>query len=79
MCSHFTEEEFRQYPFLKYMTPLKEAMYEFVDIDLEQKRVSISGTRSNFVGKSPVERGHSGTINGIAMTAEVKEKMFCWK
>lgn len=78
-AGHFTKEEFQQYSLLKYMTPLKEAMYEFVDIDLEQKRVSISGTRSNFVGKSPIERGHSGTINGIAMTAEVKEKTFYWK
>lgn len=77
-AGYFTEETFRQYPFLKYMTPLAEAMYEFVDIDLEKRQISVSGTRSSFVGRSPVERGHSGTINGIAMTAEVKERTFCW-
>ena len=77
-AGYFTEEAFQQYQFLKYMTPLAEAMYEFVDIDLKQKRVSVSGTKSCFIGKSPVERGHSGTINGIAMTTEVTEKTFCW-
>lgn len=75
---HYTEEEFREYKWLQYMVPLAETMYEMVEINLEQKSMSVSGTKSHFIGKTPIERGHSGTINGIAMTAEVESKIFYW-
>lgn len=78
-CTDYCSEEvFRKHRWLPYVVPLADTMYEMIEIDLEQKRIAVSGPQSSFIGKSPVERGHSGLLNGIAMTAEVKEKTFYW-
>ena len=75
---YFSPEEFEEYRFLRYMAPYEKAMYEILEFDLDNNCVSVRGSKSAFVGRSPRERGHSGAIHGIEQTTEVKEKLFYW-
>lgn len=75
---YFSPREFEDYQFLRYMAPYENAMYEIIEFDLDNKCVSVRGSESAFVGRSPRERGHSGTMHGIEQSTKVKEKTFYW-
>ncbi len=74
----FTKEEFQQYPCLKFTAPYQEPLYEFVEIDMLHKSVSVWGTKSRYIGRSPEERGHCGNVNGVSLSTGVQKKSFVW-
>lgn len=60
----FPDEVEVQYPLLKKMIAYKDALYCFVELDLENKEIRISGKKTVFIPPGPEELGYSKT--GIA-------------
>lgn len=49
---------------LRYVAPYRDAVYALITFDLSRQMVYVKERNSEFVGKSPVERGHSGYVCG---------------
>lgn len=55
--SRYPDEVEKKYPNLKYMIPYRESLYAFVDIDIEQGILKITGKLSEFIPPGPTELG----------------------
>lgn len=57
------------YPILREAVPYTRGLYTVISITNEY--LEISGSKSDFVGPSPLESGHCGYAGGFASTAEI--------
>ena len=55
--SRYPEEVEEQFPLLKKVIPYKDALYCFVELDLETKEIRIEGKSSEFIHPDPYEMG----------------------
>lgn len=59
------------YPYLKYVAPYKEPLYAIITLDTIEHTLAVQGKETSFIGASPKERGHEGTMGGIPITPKI--------
>ncbi|MGL4737433.1 MAG: metallophosphoesterase family protein [Cellulosilyticaceae bacterium] len=70
----YTEAAHESYPYLKYVAPYEEALYALITYDVAQNQFNIQGKESRFIGPTPQERRHEGTMGGITICPKITHR-----
>lgn len=68
----YSKEIDEKYPYLKSIIPYKDPLFAIVTI--EDGHISIEGTKSEFVGGSPVELGHNNISYGHEIKSVISDR-----
>lgn len=75
-CKRYTDEIHKKYPHLIYTVPYRDPLYAVVTLQ-PGGFINIDGVRSEFVGPSPLELGHSNIISGHEITPIISNRNVC--
>lgn len=69
----YNEETHKSHAYLKYVVPYKEPLYAIITLDEKQRKLEMKGIKTTFIGPTPKQRQHEGTMGGIPMTATISD------